>query len=606
MAVLLSLLNFKDAEAQKKEKPNVIIIYTDDQGTLDLGCYGAKDLATPNIDRIARDGIRFTQGYVAASLCAPSRASLLTGKTPLDAGVDGNVSSMEGHAGMPASEYTMAEMMRDVGYATGHVGKWHLGYTKETMPNGQGFDYSFGHMGGCIDNYSHFFYWSGPNRHDLWRNGKEVFYDGQFFGDLMVDEVNNFVKQNRKKPFFMYWAINMPHYPYQPTEKWRKHYKDMPMPRRDYAAFVSTLDERIGKVLDYLEKAGLRENTIVIFQSDHGHSAEVRAFNGGGWSGPYRGAKTSLFEGGIRVPTIISWPAKLAKGETRDQMTVNTDWMPTLASLCDIDLPEAGRVGKDISPVLFDKTAQSPHDRFHWELGAQWAVREGDWKLVGNPKDPTAPESLDEEKDRLFLVNLADDISEKKNLASARPDIVGRLKKVHLELGVAKDMPDAKVREPKKHLAYSVPVESATPPSRKYAGMSGKWTLTDGILAFPNTGDKAWQGYEASDLEATFDLGEIKKVDEMRIGFLADYEQWVFPPKSVQVEISEDGKSYKTFGKTLKTDTEAPRSIKRVNIPLKGKARYMRIRIESQKLCPKWHKGSGNPAWMFVDEIELE
>jgi len=153
--------------AAEGQQPNVILVYTDDQGSLDLNCYGSHDLQTPHLDRLASQGIRFTQMYAPSAICSASRAGLLTGRFPARAGVPGNVSSEQGHAGMPTSEVTIAEMLKQAGYATGHVGKWHLGYTPETMPNGQGFDSSFGHMGGCIDNYSHFFYWQGPNRHDL-------------------------------------------------------------------------------------------------------------------------------------------------------------------------------------------------------------------------------------------------------------------------------------------------------------------------------------------------------------------------------------------------------------------------------------------------------
>ena len=158
------------------ERPNVLVIYADDLGSMDVGCYGSDELQTPHLDALAARGVRFTQMYAPSAICSASRAGLLTGRLPARAGVPGNVSSAKGVPGMPTSEITMAEMFREAGYATGHIGKWHLGYTPETMPNGQGFDHSFGHMGGCIDNYSHFFYWQGPNRHDLWRDGKEVVF----------------------------------------------------------------------------------------------------------------------------------------------------------------------------------------------------------------------------------------------------------------------------------------------------------------------------------------------------------------------------------------------------------------------------------------------
>ena len=412
------------------ERPNVLLIYTDDQGTLDVNCYGASDLITPNLDDLAARGVRFTQMYAPSAICSSSRAGLMTGRIPPRAGVPSNVSSAKGHVGMSPGEVTIAEVLKAAGYATGHVGKWHLGYTPETMPNGQGFDSSFGHMGGCIDNYSHFFYWVGPNRHDLWRDGKEVWHDGEYFLDLMVAECTRLLEKHKKEPFFIYWAINMPHYPLQPTDKWRQAYADMPSPRDKYAAFVSTIDERIGDVLRTVEQMGLRNRTLVIVQSDHGHSTEERTFGGGGFAGPYRGAKGCLFEGGIRIPSIASLPGVIPEGEVRDQMATGCDWLPTIAELCNAPLPDRPLDGKSLVPVLKSAKAPSPHDTFYWRLGrgkgAQWVVREGDWKLLGNPRDRSEKAPLTK-KDSPFLVNLAQDIGEMTNVAEDHPDIVQRL-----------------------------------------------------------------------------------------------------------------------------------------------------------------------------------
>ncbi|MBP85454.1 MAG: sulfatase [Planctomycetaceae bacterium] len=417
-------------------KPNVILIYTDDQGSIDVNCYGATDLVTPNMDALADRGVRFTQFYSAAPVCSPSRAALLTGRYPQRAGLATNAGSAKGATGMPAEQVTIAEMMKAAGYVTGHVGKWHLGYIPETMPNGQGFDYSFGHMGGCIDNYSHFFYWNGPNRHDLWRNGEEIWADGKFFPDLMVAEASRFVEQNKDKPFFLYWPINTPHYPLQGTSKWRQKYADLPVPRRMYNAFVSTTDEKIGELLAKVDQLGLTDDTIVIFQSDHGHSTEERTFGGGGSAGPYRGAKFSLFEGGIRVPAIISYPRKLPQGEVREQLAVSVDWMPTIANLCGAEIPKRKLDGASLLNVIQDNEAKSPHTTFYWQSGRglgrnpQWAVRDGDWKLIGNPND-TSKKARITNNDARFLVHLAEDLGEMKNVASQHPDIVQRLEKLH-------------------------------------------------------------------------------------------------------------------------------------------------------------------------------
>ena len=302
------------------------------------------------------------------------------------------------------------------------------------MPNGQGFDSSFGHMGGCIDNYSHFFYWVGPNRHDLWRDGKHIWEDGVYFGDSMVRECKAFIEKNKEQPFFLYWAINWPHYPLQGAAKWRETYKDLPHPRNKYAAFVSSLDERIGLVIDHLDSLGLRDDTIVVFQSDHGHSTEERTFGGGGSAGPYRGAKACLFEGGIRVPSVVSFPGKIPEGEVRDQMATGCDWLPTIAELCKVALPENRRIdGKSIAEIIGSSEAKSPHDSFFWLLGtgqrAQWVVREGDWKLLGNLRDNSKKAPITA-NDKLFLANLKSDVSEMKNLAKANPNVVTKLLKL--------------------------------------------------------------------------------------------------------------------------------------------------------------------------------
>ena len=416
------------------DKPNVIIIYTDDQGTIDMNAFGAEDLVTPHMDRIVKSGIRFTQFY-ASPICSPSRASLLTGKTPQKAGCPGNAgSSIESMRGVPGSQYTMAEMFKDGGYKTAHIGKWHLGFQPDMLPNAQGFDYSFGHLVGCIDNFSHFFYWSGPNKHDLQRNGEEIYLPGRFFPDLMVEEATQFIEENKEDPFFMYFAMNMPHYPYQGDEKWLKYYKEkgVAYPRNLYAAFLSTQDDRIGMLLEKLDELGLTENTIIILQSDNGHSTEERAHHGGGSAGPYRGAKQCVFEGGIRVPAAISWPAEIPGGQVRDQFAVNTDWLPTLADLCEIKLDRKELDGKSLVDLIKDEKTKTKHkDGYCWSYNKMWVARKGKWKLIGNPYDTSDRDYEFEEK--LFLANLEEDPGEQVNLAGKYPEVVTELEKQYAE-----------------------------------------------------------------------------------------------------------------------------------------------------------------------------
>ncbi|MCW1886325.1 sulfatase-like hydrolase/transferase [Luteolibacter flavescens] len=428
---------------QPKPRPNVIVILTDDQGYEDAGCYGAKDLKTPAIDRIAAAGVKFTQFYAASCVCSPSRAGLMTGRYPWKAGLEQNgpgspseavndLSTSKEKGGLPAAQVTMAEVFHDAGYATAHIGKWHLGHGDGTKPLDQGFDYSFGHMGGCIDNWSHFFYWAGPNRHDLWEGNRRVRMPGRFFPDLMVEKTAAFIEQHRERPFFIYFAINLPHYPYQGDPAALEEYASLPYPRNLYAATVSTMDARIGKLLDHLDRLGVRDDTIIVFQSDHGASSEERAHGGGGSAGPYRGGKFSFFEGGIRVPAVISWPAGLPSGESRDAMAHGCDWLPTLADLCGVKLPEAPLDGRSLAPVIRSADAPTPHAHLEWKVGEQWCVRQGPWKLIHRPKPAGGPPLLAEDKE-WFLANIADDPAESKNRAADHPEIVAKLRKLREE-----------------------------------------------------------------------------------------------------------------------------------------------------------------------------
>ena len=428
-----------DRHAQGSAKPNVLLIFTDDQGYADVGAYGSTFIDTPNIDRMAADGVRFTQFYAAAPVCAPSRAGLLTGKTPDKAGVTTNVHIDAGPGrGLQLEEVTIAEVLADNGYRTAAIGKWHLSGEMTTTPNYQGFDHAFGHLGGVIDNYSHTNH-VGRVGHDLYRNGEEVFENGRFFADLMVEETLEFIDRDDARPFFIYFALNSPHYPYQGDPEWLAVYKEHDIERRqlEYGAFVSTMDARIGDLLDALEQRGVLDDTIVIFQSDHGFSTEQRALYGGGSAGIYRGAKFSQFEGGLRVPGIIRWPGKIPAGEVRDQFAVSQDWFPTILEYAGIDYDVSALDGHSLAPLISDASESTTHDSFVWHQFDYWrtknhsyAVREGDWKLLLNPRE-TSPlpdgKAIDENLEGTFLYNLADDPGETQNVHEQHPEVVTRL-----------------------------------------------------------------------------------------------------------------------------------------------------------------------------------
>ncbi|MDP6037206.1 MAG: sulfatase-like hydrolase/transferase, partial [Candidatus Latescibacteria bacterium] len=340
-------------------RPNVVIFYTDDQGTMDAGCYGSVDLKTPHMDGLAGRGIRFTQAY-AHTVCCPSRSALLTGRFPQRSGINdwaSNHVSDEKGINMFLDEVTIAQILKAEGYRTALFGKWHVGAKLEHGPNAFGFDEFFGHRCGFIDNYKHMFLHSNrgqPPFHDLWRDLEEVFEDGVYFSDLVVREAHRFLDEAGDDPFFLYLPFNLPHYPYQPDGKFVDDYKDLPEPRSLYAPMVATVDDRIGQVIQKIDDLGMRDNTLIIYMSDNGHSVETfqswgmeyGAHGGGGNTGRWRGHKGTFYEGGIRVPAIVSFPGHIPQGEVRDQAMTNMDFLTTILEMLGIEVPDCEIDGK--------------------------------------------------------------------------------------------------------------------------------------------------------------------------------------------------------------------------------------------------------------------
>jgi arylsulfatase A-like enzyme len=426
--------------AGKSERPNVVILFTDDQGTLDANCYGSRDLYTPTMDGLAATGVRFTQAY-AHTVCCPARAMLMTGRQPqrcnVNSWMQGNAKEKKG-LNMFREEITIAEVLKKAGYRTALFGKWHLGAHLDHGPTKQGFDEFFGMRDGFIDNYNHFFL-HGRGYHDLYEGTREVFKKGEYFPDLMTGGALKFIEKNKDNPFFLFVSFNIPHYPEQADKKFDERYKDLKMPRQSYAKVLSTTDDRMGMVVKKLEELGIRNNTIIIFMSDNGHSCErnqIRmdghasglpkgtrygANGGGGNTGKWRGNKGTFLEGGIRVPAIISFPAKLPQGEARDQAITAMDWFPTILELCGIELPEVELDGASVVPIVKSSKAPSHYKVMHWQWQKKWAVREGDWKLIGS-----GPRGN-------LLVNIADEKPETKNYLAQKPDLARRLTDLHLE-----------------------------------------------------------------------------------------------------------------------------------------------------------------------------
>ena len=415
------------------KKPNVIIFYTDDQGTMDANCYGAKDLKTPALDSLAEKGIRFTRAY-AHTVCCPSRSALLTGRYPQRSGVNewtDNHPRIGDKICMKLEEPTIARELKQAGYKTALFGKWHLGADINHCPTEFGFDEFFGHRCGFIDNYKHQFLHCQPSRppfHDLWRDKEEIFENGSYFPDLVVREATRFLNEhNTDDPFFLYLPFNLPHYPYQADEKFTSLYQDLPCPRNLYAPMVSTVDDRIGQVLALLDEKGLRDNTLIIYMSDNGHSTEsfnhwgveYGAHGGGGYAGEWTGHKSTFYEGGIRVPAIISLPGEIPCGEVRHQTITNMDYFPTILEFLGLPLPDKQLDGKSLWPLIKDPQAETSHTTLNFQWQNSWCTVENDWKLIFNRQG------------RKELVRLSDKKPERIDYINARSGIDKRLTEIH-------------------------------------------------------------------------------------------------------------------------------------------------------------------------------
>ncbi len=441
--LVTALLLVLNVAAFAAEKPNVLIFFTDDQGTLDVNCYGATDLQTPHMDGLAKTGVRFTQAY-AHTVCCPSRAGLMTGRQPQRGGVnnwiqgDRNGSDAK-LAKMAATEITIAETLKTAGYDTALFGKWHLGAKQGHGPLEKGFDRFFGHYCGFIDNYRHCLL-HGKGYHDLHDDHEEIFRKDEYYPDMMVGKALEYLDQRTDNPFLMVVSFNLPHYPEQPMGKFANAYPEMKMPRKSYARVVSTVDDHIGQIMEKLEAKGLRDDTIIIFMSDNGHSTEhnrgihvkdsasgypkghyYSAHGGGGYTGKWIGNKGTFLEGGVRVPAIISYPKELPQNVVRDQAVTVMDWFPTILELAGISRPDVVLDGRSMLPVIKDASAPSAHPVLYFQWKNDWAVRQGDWKLITRKRRSKA----------VTLHNLSDENPEKQNHAAEHPEIVERLQKLY-------------------------------------------------------------------------------------------------------------------------------------------------------------------------------
>jgi arylsulfatase A len=437
LAVVLACLSSSVPPRAQAAKPNILLIQADDLGYGDLSAYGQAMFQTPNVDRLARNGLRFIRYYAGSTVCAPSRASLMTGLHTGHTWIRGNVAGMS----LRDEDRTIASLLKDAGYRTALIGKWGLGESESPgRPDRKGFDYSFGYLS---QTHAH-----RQFTDHLYRNGQRVeISQDDYSNDLFTRETMELIEKNDNRPFFIYLNYTVPHaelrvpddsmvpfkghFPEKPfvnaaadaklsgPDEPSLGYRSQPTPHAAFAAMVTRMDRDIGRLVDLLHTRGLDQRTLVIFTSDNGPHQEGGAdpefFKS---SGGLRGIKRDLYEGGIRVPMIASWPGTIAPGTSTVYAAAHWDLFPTFAELGGAPVP-SGLDGKSIVSVLQGKSTLPPHDFMYWEFherGFQQAVRMGNWKAVRLAKDKP-----------LELYNLADDPTEFTDVASKHPDVVAKI-----------------------------------------------------------------------------------------------------------------------------------------------------------------------------------
>ncbi len=407
---------------QKKEKvtttkANVILILTDDAGYADFGAYGGKEIPTPNIDALINSGVRFTNAYVSASVCAPSRAGLLTGRYQQRFGFENNMSGAptKGYTktdmGLDPKENTIADEMKANGYRTLAIGKWHLGDEQKHYPLQRGFDEFYGFVGG---HRSFFAYKKTPGKAEQLRNNLEIVPENKvtYTTDMWTDKAISFMTEKAKNPFFIYLSFNAVHTPVDAKKEYWDKFSNIPdSGRRSYAALMSNLDDNIGKLTQSLKANKLDENTLIVFLNDNGGATTNFSDNG-----VLRGMKGSKWEGGIKVAMALSWKNKIPKNKDYNTSVISLDVLPTI-----LGAVGAKQIGKntldgiDLSKYLTKTNNEAPTRDLFWRRGAAAAVREGDWKLIRVKTNP------------VLLFNLKSDVAETNNVAAQNPQIVNRL-----------------------------------------------------------------------------------------------------------------------------------------------------------------------------------
>ncbi len=442
----LSILGYLSFQTLATAAPNIIIFLADDLGYADIGVNGCKDIPTPNIDSLAKNGVRFTDGYATHCVCSPSRAGLMSGMYQHRFGFEAN-SGPERYAdpnfGLPRSVPTLAEKLKDAGYATGMVGKWHIGFKEGLRPHERGFDYHYGFLSGAHT------YLPGKFDNDsIIRNGQPV-KPTKYLTDEFADEAVGFLERSKGQPFFLYFAFNAVHAPLD-ENTYAERFPSLTGNRKTYAGMLAALDDAVGRVLAKVRELGQEENTLVMFYSDNGGPTQQTTSR----NDPLRGYKGQFFEGGIREPFVFQWKGVIPAGQTYREMVMGFDCHATALAAAGIEVPKNKPLdGVNLLPFLTGKQAGRPHDQLFWRAGAKHAARVGNWKLV------------QERGNEVELFNLKDDIGEKTNLAAREPVKLKELQAAYAAWD--KQMMPAQWRRQDARTQRAIGDDTTTPPRRR-------------------------------------------------------------------------------------------------------------------------------------------
>jgi len=419
---ILPLLFLFAVPAFGETKPNIVVILADDLGYGEVGCEECDGIPVPHIDSIAKNGVRFTDGYASHPVCSPSRAGLLTGRYQHRFGFEHN-SGPEDYAsakfGIPRDESIIAERLKEAGYTTGMVGKWHVGFNEGLRPVERGFDFFYGFLAGAHTYLPERF---GEKRYAerLMRNGDPVVNEKEYLTDAFARESVEFIESSKDEPFFLYLAFNAVHAPLEATVAYEKRFPNIgDSDRLTYAGMTAAMDDAVGRVLTKLQELGLQDNTLVFFYSDNGGPTGKTTSR----NDPLRGFKGDVWEGGIRVPFMVQWPAKLPAGEVYHEMVMGFDVHATALAAAGAPMPvDKPLDGENLIPYLTGKDDGAPHDRLFWRSGnRKHAARRGNWKLV--LETGREPE----------LYDLQNDIGETRNLAENKPEVLKSVQAAYAE-----------------------------------------------------------------------------------------------------------------------------------------------------------------------------